>query len=140
MPTSVLYLIRGLPGNGKSTLAAQLTPFVFATDDYFEKIVDGNKVYDYVYEKLAQAHADCVSRVEAAMAAGKRPIAVANTFSQPWEMDKYIELAITYGYSVFVLECQNNFENTHKVPQQTIDAMRARWLPVADHVSRRLAE
>ena len=133
----ILYIVRGLSGSGKTTLAHQLSPLVYSADDWFTD-EDGN--YDFDARELGDAHADCKSNVECAMMDSQKgkvfgdrdslkddKIAVANTFSQAWEAEPYFELAEKYGYSPFVVECQNTFENTHGVPQETIETMRERW-------------
>jgi len=125
----LLYLIRGLPGSGKTTLAHRLSldrHHCFAADDWFSR--NGN--YKFDPSQIGQAHESCRNAVEAVMTGGTGPIAVHNTFSQPWEAEPYWLLAEQYEYDVFVIECQNAFENTHNVPLQQIDAMRARWLPL----------
>ena len=58
---------------------------------------------------------------------GVQAVAVANTFTQAWEAERYYQIAEEYGYSVFVIECQNDFGNVHDVPQESIDAMKERW-------------
>ena len=124
----VLYIIRGISGSGKTSLANKLSPFVYSADDWFTD-EDGN--YDFLPEFLADAHADCFTNVECAMLDGIEEendvLAVANTFSQAWEAQPYFKLAKRYGYSSFVVECQNTFKNVHGVPQETINAMENRW-------------
>lgn len=140
-----LYLIRGLPGSGKSTLAKRLTPktfngteaesdsLVFEADDYF---LNENGEYSFDPKKLREAHADCQERVSEAMAHSDldypSPIAVANTFSQQWEIDPYLMLAEEYDYDVFIIECQNDFGSIHGVPEKKIQAMKDRWEKVTD--------
>jgi predicted kinase len=120
----ILYIIRGLSGSGKTTLANKLSPVVFSADDFFTD-VDGS--YNFDSSELSEAHAMCVANVNFDMGSEVPIIAVANTFSQKWEAEPYFKLAEKYGYSPFVVECQNAFENVHEVPQSTIATMRERW-------------
>ena len=120
-----LFLVRGLPGSGKSTLGKMLAGGnSFAADDYF---TDEEGVYNFDPEGLREAHADCLARVLACMDSEEETIAVCNTFSQRWEAQVYIDAAPDYGYEVFIIECQNSFDNTHDVPESSITAMRDRW-------------
>ena len=133
----VLYIVRGLSGSGKSSIARELVneiwdserkSFVkdfYSADDYF---TDKHGNYNFDPTKLADAHAECYSNVELAMQRDcVRKIAVANTFSESWEAEPYFKLAKEHDFNPFVLECQNDFGNIHGVPQSTIDAMIDRW-------------
>ena len=132
----VLYIVRGLSGSGKSSLGEAIAnPIwcseresffkdIYSADDYF---TDKQGNYNFDPNKLADAHADCFSKVEIAMTKDIIKVVVANTFSQSWEAEPYFKLAKKYDYSPFVVECQNTFKNVHGVPQETIEAMRTRW-------------
>ena len=147
---STLFLIRGLAGSGKSSLAALMTEergnWVEA-DDYF---VTDDGEYNFDPAKLKLAHEECRNRVKHLMersafkrqilllplSSGKRTqerrpsntsIYVANTFSQNWEMVPYKVMAKTYGYNVFVIECQNDFGSVHDVPDEVRQRMSDRW-------------
>lgn len=122
----VLYIVRGLSGSGKTTLAHQLSPVVHSADDWFTD-EDGNYDFNPDPSELGNAHYTCQMSVESGMQEQKQKIAVANTFSQAWEAEPYFKLAQKYGYSPFVVECQNTFENVHGVPKETIGAMQERW-------------
>lgn len=125
MTNKTLYIIRGLPGSGKSTLANKLAPSASCeADDYFTS--QGGE-YNFDASKLDNAHTVCKEQVKEHMIVDKEFIAVANTFSQIWEMVPYFLLAVKHDYTINVIECQNEFESTHDVPEHTIDRMRDRW-------------
>ena len=123
-----LYIVRGLPGSGKTSLARQLTSIVHSADDFFYELGEGSYAFDS--KLLGKAHLQCQERVEAALEAGEPTVAVANTFSQAWEAEHYFKLAEYFGYSVFVVECQSSFGNVHDVPPDAIKKMAARWEPL----------
>jgi|TARA_B110000495_G_C22967450_1_gene567523 predicted kinase len=119
-----LYIVRGLPGSGKSSLAKKVTEAVYSADDFF---TNKKGEYNFNVKLLGKAHEWCWGKVRDAMYIGVQAVAVANTFTQGWEAEKYYQIAEEYGYSVFVIECQNDFGNVHDVPQKSIDAMKERW-------------
>lgn len=133
-----LYLIRGLPGSGKTTLGKTLRKankskmFLLSADDYF---TDAFGKYKFFPEQIAEAHEDCIRRARNHMSYGHHVI-VANTFSQRWEMQPYIHEALRQDYSLTVIDLfdagQDDFHlatrcRKHGVPQSVIEAMRARW-------------
>ena len=120
-----LVLIRGLPGSGKSTMAAQLAAcgYVhFETDQYFER----RGRYRFRASQLSEAHAWCEDRVTAALAAGL-PVVVANTFTRLWEMDAYLSM----WPEVVVIEATGTWPSVHGVPPDKVDDMRERWEALA---------
>ncbi len=127
-----LYLLRGIPGAGKSTLAKQLGDSHFETDTFF--MVEGEYKFDPT--KLIKAHEWCQSQIELAMinnhvTAGldNSDIVVSNTFTQAWEMDAYYELANQYGYRVFsiIVENRHGGVNQHNVPEDKLQMMKERF-------------
>ena len=136
-----LWIVRGIAGSGKTTLAnimkdglmvfpqqsnreMEQEPLIVSADDYFYAAGSGRYKFDKT--KLGEAHKQCQVKVTNGMEYGRRHIIVHNTFSQQWEFNPYRQLAKYYGYSVFVIECQNDFGSTHHVPQETITEMRER--------------
>ena len=125
-----LYLVRGIPGSGKSTFAKQLGATHFETDTYF--MVDGEYKFDPT--KLREAHNWCQGEVELAMIMNQTTgdhsdIVVSNTFTQEWEMKVYYDMAKTYGYTVFsvIVENRHGGENLHGVPEDKVQIMKDRF-------------
>jgi predicted kinase len=125
MPPRTLFIIRGLPGSGKSTLGEQLAPDnCFSPDDYFTK-EDGTYAFDA--DQLPKAIEYTQFRVEDAMSRNEPVVAAAATFTKRWHTREYRDLADKYGYSVFQLECQNDYGSTHPVPANVMLRMATRW-------------
>jgi predicted kinase len=124
----ILYIVRGLPGSGKSTVAGKLSDRVIEADYYFScfNSKSGEIEYNFNPSKLGAAHKWCRDNVENHMKMSE-DIAVSNTFTQKWEVEPYIELAKKYGYDVQIITVQSNFKNVHGVPESTIEKMKARW-------------
>lgn len=128
--TKHIYLVRGVPGSGKSyyanhkLLAWSLVDVIHEADDFFHTSPDG--VYRFDGSRIKDAHASCQTKVRTAMQLGLN-IAVANTFTQMWEMEPYKEMAKEFGYTVHVHTCHGNYPNVHGVPDETVQRMRDRF-------------
>ena len=122
----VLYIVRGVPGSGKTTLAKQLTANVFEADHYFYDN-DGN--YNFIPSEIKEAHKECQQFVGYAMESGIQKIAVSNTFTQEWEMEPYFELAKKHEFKVFTIIVENRHggKNQHGVPEDKIEQMKNRF-------------
>lgn len=120
----IIYLVRGLPGSGKTTLVKLLDARHFETDNFFMR--DGK--YEFDPSKLSDAHRWCQVNVENTMSFGKN-IVVSNTFTQEWELQPYFDLAEKYGYKVIslIVENRNNTESVHSVPKASIEKMKNRF-------------
>lgn len=121
-----LFLLRGLPGAGKSTLATELGCVNYEADQYF---IDADGKYNFDPTKLKAAHAKCLQDTKTAMEHGIKKIAVSNTFTQEWEMTEYHKIAREHGYRVFaiVVENRHNGTNVHSVPEEKLQQMRDRF-------------
>lgn len=122
----VLYVVRGLPGSGKSTFAKSLGGVHFEADMYF---IDENGAYNFDPTKIKIAHNWCMIQTQKAMVDGEPKIVVSNTFTQEWEMETYFKLANENGYQVYSIIVENRHEgkNTHGVPDDKLQIMKDRF-------------
>lgn len=120
-----LYLLRGLPGAGKSTLALSIGGTHLEADMYH---IDENGVYDWKPEKVKDAHEWCQFQCKRAMA-WELKVVVSNTFTQEWEMQPYLDLAEKNGYKVYCLVVENRHGgiNSHGVPDEALEKMKNRF-------------
>jgi len=130
MEEKILFIVRGLPGSGKSTLSKLLNATHFETDNYF--MVDGE--YKFDVSKLREAHEWCKNEVSMAMVFNhtsglNQRIVVSNTFTQEWEMAPYFALAEQWGYQVasLIVENRHGGVNTHGVPEDKLELMKNRF-------------
>lgn len=142
----IMFILRGLPGSGKSFLAYVLEGYfsrdatVISLDKF--RVVEGKYVFDAEREPevVRQYHA----AVNDAVLAGDDPIVLDNTHSREWEFAKAKELAEKHGYTVFVLEVQADFwecvdRGEKPVPLGKMMDMSERWeSPIKSKIELRL--
>jgi len=130
-----LFLVRGIPGSGKSTFANHIWNeyAICEADKFFHNKETGE--YNFDPSRLKEAHEWCRNQVETRMSDHQAnpqyypEIVVSNTFTQEWEMQSYIDLAKKYGYQVttLIIENRHGSSNVHNVPVETLEKMRQRF-------------
>jgi predicted kinase len=110
----ILYLLRGVPGSGKSTFSKTILAgsgidtsddtivkqHVLSTDDFF---IGEDGKYNFNPKKLGFNHQQNQERAEKQMRIGVTPLFIDNTNIAAWEMKPYVVLADRYGYKVIVV-------------------------------------
>jgi predicted kinase len=132
--SGVLFLVRGLPGSGKTSFASAIwNDYSVCEADKFFYDKEGN--YNFDPSKLKEAHTWCKNQVETRMIDHQNnqqyypEIAVSNTFTQEWEMEDYFKLAEKYGYKVvsLIIENRHGGQNVHGVPEDKLQIMKDRF-------------
>lgn len=123
----ILYIVRGIPGSGKSTFAKTLGGIHYEADMFFIDPTTGE--YKFDGSKIKLVHSWCMIQTQKAMVDGEPKIVVSNTFTQEWEMETYFKLAEENGYKVFTIIVENRHGNTneHNVPEDKIEQMKNRF-------------
>ena len=99
-----MFIMRGLPGSGKSTIKSQIVEkyqnaVACSADDYF--ISRGS--YQYNPRQVQMAHEQCQAKAKVACQSGANVIVIDNTNLQLWQMKLYTDLAGKFNYVVVVV-------------------------------------
>lgn len=102
--TKVMFVMRGFPGSGKTTLAeilAYLYPgaVICSADHFFLR----NGSFHWNPKRWKDAHLACQKRAEEACQSGK-VIIVDNSNIKVWEMQFYLNLANDFSYITVLVE------------------------------------
>lgn len=104
----MVYLMRGLPGCGKSTTARQLAGefgLVCETDDFFySQVGSDSKSYDYDAALLPAARSWNIDQFTAALQRRQSPVVVDRGNGLNAETQMYVLLADEHGYATQIRE------------------------------------
>lgn len=122
-----LYIVRGVSGSGKTTFAKEIAArekcLYFEADMYFVR-VDG--AYTFNPAKLPEAHEWCFNEVDVELHE-QRTVIVSNTFTRTWEMQRYLDSAVRYGFQIRIITCTGCYQNTHGLTEKDVARQVARF-------------
>jgi predicted kinase len=121
----MLYIIRGLPGSGKTTYAKIHYPNTFHIEADMFHVRGG----EYLFElrRLGMAHELCMNIVGEVLRTGADAV-VSNTFIAARDIKRYIGIAEFYDMPYIVIRCTGSFGSIHNVPEETMENMRRRFV------------
>lgn len=122
-----LYIITGIAGAGKSTLARKMIEEGKASEfcEADHEMVDKKGNYLFDPKRLGYCHTTCQQRVENCMRL-ESDVIVSNTTLTKKEARPYIEMANLYVYEVEIIHLTTEFKSIHEVPLATLQYMKAR--------------
>jgi tRNA uridine 5-carbamoylmethylation protein Kti12 len=124
----MIYLIRGLPGSGKSSYAKGLNCYHLEADMFL--IRDG--VYSFDYDRIGDAHNWCLDSFKNAVDMGVTDIVVSNTFIRRKDILPYIEYI--NGLKYRVIRMTNDYGDIHNVPKDILFRMKERFEDIDDEI------
>lgn len=124
-----VFIICGLPGAGKTTLAKKLLS-EGRIHDFFEAdmwMINQRGEYSFKPSKLKFCHQSCFNAFYDSLSEGKS-VAVSNTNLEKWEAERYILCAKLAGAEIEIIHIPNevNYGSVHGVPEDKVEKMRER--------------
>lgn len=133
--SGTIYIMRGLPGTGKSALADVLRTIhpdsqVLSSDDFFYDPKTGTHTFDK--ERIKEAHEWNFERYKKAIEANVPNIIVDNSNVKKYHYHHYLDYGQRHNYLVSVVTIPHNDvsdqqlteRNVHGVSRETIRRMR----------------
>lgn len=114
---NTLYLVRGIPGSGKSAFVQVMFPGIFHVENDMWHMRNGD--YKWSYKNMKDAISWCSKTVDLALAEGM-DVVVSNTFTKCAFILRYNVLAQTHGAKFKVYRCIGDFSNIHHVPSNIV--------------------
>ena len=120
-----LYIIRGLPGSGKSTFARTKFPSLLHVENDMVHIDDkGN--YKFDPKRTSESMEFCMDTVSLAMKHNVS-VVVTNVFVSKRAINAYRAIAEAHNYNFKVYRLTSDFGNVHNVPISVLQSMKEKF-------------
>lgn len=130
MNKPVLYLIRGVSGSGKSSLARDMVDSCMVDIHYEADMYFMSDLGDYRWNpaELGNAHKWCQEQTQLRLSMGW-DVAVSNTSTTEAEVETYRKIAeeCNARFVSLVVESRHDGKNIHGVPPEKVEQMRKRF-------------
>jgi predicted kinase len=132
MKHKTVFIMRGIPGSGKSAVAWRLAGpvgVIASADHYFER----SGQYGFVREELGRAHDYCKDEFMGAIEEGRPVVVVDNTNIKKHDYVFYEDYAKDHEYAVVTVVMEEMdpqvcfARNDHAVPLATIERMASQF-------------
>lgn len=122
-----LYLVRGLPGSGKSTFAQKLATLTGGKHFEADMFLYEDGVYTYDPSKLQEAHAQCLQSTIEALTDDGDIVIVSNVFSEEWMLAPYLDYCELNKIEFTVVKMEQVHGSVHDVPAEKMRILSTRW-------------
>ena len=132
-----IFIVRGIPGSGKTTLAKSIAKKYntkeFEADHY---LLNKEGKYEYDKGKLAYAHSKCITEGFRHLQKN-HAVVFANTFIRKSEIEFYAKYMKEHNINAEVYIAQPNFagKTLHNVPQEEIKRMEQEMISIDRAIS-----
>ena len=141
----MIFIMRGIPGSGKSYHAKTLTKrvhYIVSADQCF---VDNDGVYRFDHTKIGEAHQGCFRSFIRLAQQFDVDVVVDNTNIRLWELSPYVLAGEAHGHAVELVHVRCDVEkaiarNTHGVPEVVIRRMAEQFEAPLPHWTQRMIE